>query len=66
VIILRLARNEGIVEGELAKLQSLVDGLVQETYMQQPNVWAVKLHEAISDFAGCQDVFLKPLLFHRF
>ena len=42
VVILRLAQNKGIVEAELAKLQSLVDDLVQEICIQKPNFWAVK------------------------
>jgi hypothetical protein len=42
VVVLRLAQNKGIVEAELAKLQSLVDDLMQEICMQKPNVWAVK------------------------
>ena len=42
VVVLRLAQNKGIVEAELAKLQSLVDDLVQEICMRKQNVWAVK------------------------
>jgi hypothetical protein len=38
-VILRFAQSD---ETELAKLQSLVDGLVQEINKQQPNVWIVK------------------------
>lgn len=38
-VILRFAQSD---ETELAKLQSLVDDLVQEINMQQPNMWAVK------------------------
>jgi hypothetical protein len=41
-VVLRLAQNKRIVGAELAKLQSLVDDLVEEIHMQQPNVWAVK------------------------
>ena len=42
MVVLRLAQNKMIGEAELGKLQSLVDGLVREISMQQPNVWAVK------------------------
>jgi len=41
-VVLRLAQNKRIVNAELAKLQSLVDNLVREICMQQPDVWAVK------------------------
>ena len=39
--VLRFAQNKKIVEAELAKLQSLVDDLVEGIHIQQPNVWAV-------------------------
>jgi hypothetical protein len=41
-VILRVAQNKGVDEAELAKLQSLVDGLVREINVQRPNVWTVK------------------------
>jgi hypothetical protein len=41
-VILRVAQNKGVDEAELAKLQSLVDGLVRKINMQRPNVWTIR------------------------